>query len=70
MRTLAQMIRTARESKGWTQTQLGLALGVPTPRAAQVTISRYECGVMIPQRHLGKLIKVLKLSSDAVVRVL
>lgn len=68
--SIGQMIQYARVAKGMTQTQLGLALGIPTPRSAQVTISRYECGVMVPQRHLGMLVKVLKLSPDKVVKAL
>lgn len=47
-KTLADTIREAREKKGLTQTQLGRAIGISTDGAAQVTISKYERGIMSP----------------------
>jgi transcriptional regulator with XRE-family HTH domain len=70
-KTLATMIRQAREKKGMTQTQLGRALGVGTDAAAQVTISKYERGVTFPQAaNLQKLIRVLRLPKRTVLRLI
>lgn len=41
-------LRQAREAKGWTQTQLGRALGLEDANTAAPRISRYERGLHEP----------------------
>lgn len=67
---LGEMIHKAREKRGMTQVELGLAIGIPTAASAQVCISRYESGKAVPQRRLGLLIKVLKLPAVSVAKAL
>jgi len=68
-KTLGTMLRKAREKKGMTQSQLGKAIGIRACASAQVVISRYERGVTFPQGNLGKLIKVLGLPREKVMKL-
>jgi transcriptional regulator with XRE-family HTH domain len=70
METIALLICKAREKKGMTQTELGLAIGIESEGAAQVTISKYERGVTVPHANLGKLIEVLGLPREKVMKMM
>lgn len=63
---LGRRIRAARERKGWTQQELGAAVGVGLR-----TVGNWERGASVPRNRLGKLVEVLGpgIDPDADVQV-
>jgi transcriptional regulator with XRE-family HTH domain len=62
MRTIADMIREARQSKGWTQATLANKAGV-----GRGTVARVECGRGdASPENLQRLLAVLGFTKDAI----
>lgn len=58
------LIRKARLSKGWNQTDLAKALGV-----TQLTVSNWETGITFPTpRRIKDVAEVLGISAEELVR--
>ena len=51
---LGRRIRAARERKGWTQAELGQAIGV-----GQRTVGNWERGATVPKNRMGALVDAL-----------